>query len=51
VSVEPRDHEAGANHGEESPPLFSSWNTWYAVVFLNLVFLIVLFSIFTRVFD
>jgi hypothetical protein len=43
MGVERQDHE-------EPPPLFSSWNTWYTVVFLNLVFLIVLFSIFTLAF-
>lgn len=45
------EHRTGDEHTEEPPPLFPSWNTWYAVVFLNLIFLIVLFSIFTRVFE
>ena len=51
MAVEQRDHQEGTDNTEEAPPLFPSWNTWYAVVFLNLVFLIVLFSIFTRVFE
>ncbi|MBG7604946.1 MAG: hypothetical protein IZT58_09960 [Actinobacteria bacterium] len=50
MEVELQDHEKGADVPEERPPLFSSWNTWYTVVFLNLVFLIVLFWTFTRVF-
>ena len=36
---------------EELPPLFSSWNKWYALVLLNLVGLIILFTIFMKVFD
>jgi hypothetical protein len=48
--VEKPDPEEQSGVGEEPSPLFSSWNTWYAVVFLNLVILIVLFTIFTWVF-
>ena len=50
MGAELRDHEERPDVPEEQPPLFSSWNTWYTVVFLNLVFLIVLFWIFTQVF-
>jgi len=50
METEERDHEKRTDSPEEPPPLFSSWNKWYAVVFLNLVFLIILFSIFTWVF-
>ena len=50
MGAEPRDPEEQSDIPEERPPLFSSWNTWYTVVFLNLVFLIVLFWTFTRVF-
>ena len=37
--------------GEEQPPILSSWNQLYAVVFFHLVFLIVLFYLFTRLFN
>ncbi len=50
MEAEPRDHEKRPDDPEERPPLFASWNTWYTVVFLNLVFLIVLFWTFTWVF-
>jgi hypothetical protein len=36
---------------EEPIPFFQSWKAWYAVVLLNLVALIVLFTILTKVFD
>jgi len=36
---------------EEKPPVLSSWNKLYAVVFFNLVFLIVLFYLFTKIFS
>lgn len=45
-----RNHENRPDSPEEPPPLFSTWNKWYIAVFLNLVFLIALFSIFTRTF-
>ena len=35
---------------EEKPPLFSSWYPLYALVLLNLLFLIVIFYIFTQAF-
>jgi hypothetical protein len=50
MEIERRDDEDWPDATEEPPPLFSSWRTWYTVVFLNLVFLIVLFSVFTWVF-
>lgn len=36
---------------DESPPFLSAWNRLYTLVLLNLVFLIVLFYIFTKVFE
>lgn len=36
---------------EEPPPFFSSWNKLYSLVFLNLIVLIVLFYVFTKIFD
>ena len=36
---------------EEAPPFFSSWNKLYSLVFLNLIVLIVLFYVFTKIFD
>lgn len=36
---------------EEPPPLFRTWNHWYALVILNLTVLIVLFYFFTRLYD
>lgn len=36
---------------EEPPPVLSSWTKLYAVVFFNLVFLIMLFYLFTKVFS
>ena len=50
METEIQDNDKLADVPEEQPPLFSSWNKWYAVVFLNLVFLIVLFYFFTWVF-
>lgn len=38
-------------HPEESPPLFSSWKKWYAVVLLHLAFLIVIYYLFTKAFE
>lgn len=51
MGVEHQDPEVTEEDHEEPPPLFSSWNTWYWVVFMNLVALIVLFTIFTQVFS
>ena len=36
---------------EEQPPIFSSWNWLYALVFINLVFLIILFYLFKKIFS
>jgi hypothetical protein len=33
---------------EEKPPILSSWGQIYAIVFINLVILIVLFYLFTK---
>ncbi|MFC1608474.1 hypothetical protein ACFL47_10950 [Candidatus Latescibacterota bacterium] len=44
---EPTQHDSN----EEPPPVFSSWNRLYTLVFINLVVLIVLFYVFTRVFQ
>lgn len=56
MANELREHDNNPSDGdvrggpEEPPPLFKSWTAWYALVFLNLVFLIVVFSIFSRIF-
>ncbi|MFQ5708139.1 MAG: hypothetical protein ACE5HO_11850 [bacterium] len=47
--ADPTDFDQNAQ--EEPPPVFKSWNRLYTAVFLNLVFLIVLFYLFTRMFD
>jgi hypothetical protein len=36
---------------QERPPIFSSWRWLYAVVLLNLAFLIALFFLFTKAFE
>lgn len=36
---------------ESPPPFLGSWRNVYGVVFLNLVFLVLLFYIFTKVFE
>jgi len=36
---------------EEKPPVLSSWKQIYAIVFLNLIVMIILFYIFTRLFS
>jgi len=44
--------ETDINHSDESPPpIFKSWRRLYAVVFFNLVFLVILFYFFTKVFE
>ena len=47
----PEETSKTAHSEEEPPPFFQSWKAWYAVVLLNLVALIVLFTIFTKVFE
>ena len=39
------------NLKDESPPLFKTWKGWYALVLGNLIFLIVLFYLFTKIFE
>ncbi|HKB86335.1 MAG TPA: hypothetical protein VKD08_09215 [Ignavibacteriaceae bacterium] len=39
------------NTEEEKPPVLKTWNNIYALVFLNLVVLIIFFYIFTKVFE
>jgi hypothetical protein len=36
---------------ESTPPILGSWTTVYALVFGNLIFSIILFYIFTKVFE
>lgn len=36
---------------DERPPVFKKWNSVYLVVFINLVVLIILFFLFTKVFE
>jgi len=35
----------------EAPPFFKSWKRFYFVVGFNLIFLLVLFYVFTRMFE
>ncbi len=39
------------DNADEKPPVLKSWKQVYSVVFLNLVILIILFYIFTRIFS
>lgn len=36
---------------DEAPPIFKSWNRFYAAVLINLAILIILFYTFTRIFE
>lgn len=45
------DHLEDKNNSEEKPPFFSSWTHLYILVFSNLLILILLFYVFTKVFD
>lgn len=47
----PERSQANPDIIEEAPPLFKSWRGWYAFVLLNLISLIILFYIFTKVFE
>ncbi|MEX2336102.1 MAG: hypothetical protein WD555_02385 [Fulvivirga sp.] len=42
-----KEHSDVKDTGEK-PPLFRSWKAWYLLVIGNLIFLIMLFYIFTR---
>ncbi|MGA7836796.1 MAG: hypothetical protein WB996_02440 [Ignavibacteriaceae bacterium] len=35
----------------EDPPLFKKWRSWYILVLANLVGLIILFYLFTKIFE
>jgi len=39
------------NMWEEKPPFLSSWKRLYSIVFLNLVILVLLFYLFTKIFS
>jgi hypothetical protein len=43
--------ESNPDKNSEKPPLFKSWNTWYGLVIGNLFFLIILFYIFSRIYQ
>jgi len=45
------EHKPDAATDEERPLVFGSWNTLYGAVIGFLVVLIVLFSLFTKVFE
>jgi hypothetical protein len=34
-----------SDHTDEKAPLFKSWNTWYLLVILNLILLIIIFGL------
>jgi len=36
---------------EEAPPLLSSWNHWYALVLGFLVFLVIVFYLFSKFYE
>jgi hypothetical protein len=48
--MENKPHEA-REIKEEKPPILSSWKRLYTLVLLNLLLLIVLFYLFTKIFD
>jgi len=39
------------NQKDESPPLFKTWRAWYVLVLANLALLIILFYLFTKIFE
>ncbi|MCH9029852.1 MAG: hypothetical protein IH819_09625 [Bacteroidetes bacterium] len=43
--------ENNTDKKETPPPILKSWNKLYALVFVNLVVLVILFYIFTKVFE
>ena len=43
--------QKNSHQEQEAPPVFKTWKRFYWVVFLNLVFLIILFFVFTRAFE
>jgi len=45
------ERENGIVNEESPPPFLKTWNKLYALVFGNLVVLIILFYIFTKVFE
>jgi hypothetical protein len=44
-------HTTAPDHDEEKPPIGGSWRVLYAIVIGNLVFLILLFYVFTKAFS
>lgn len=44
-------HIENKDEDQEKPPPLSSWKRLYTVVLLNLAFLIILFYLFTKVFE
>lgn len=51
MDAESQAPELNGDTTEEPPPFFTSWSSWYWIVFLNLVALIILFTVFTRAFS
>jgi hypothetical protein len=45
------DNDLPNGHEEERPPIFRTWRQLYMAVLGNLIFLIVIFYILTRVFS
>jgi hypothetical protein len=43
--------ETSKNNSNDSPPIFKTWGRLYALVFFNLVFLVILFYFFTKAFE
>jgi len=39
------------NSEDSPPPIFNSWNKLYALVFMSLVSMIILFYLFTKAFE
>lgn len=39
------------NTEDSLPPVFNSWNKFYTFVFVSLVFMIILFYLFTKAFE
>jgi hypothetical protein len=47
-----KTEEPDIERGDEGkPPVFSSWKSWYVLVLVNLVVLIVLFYVFMKAFE
>lgn len=51
MNNEIKDEINKLNNLDDNPPLLGSWNKLYSVVFISLVIMILLFYLFTKVFE